>query len=172
MSTESTVDYTVALPKGSQTAAAGVGSVGRGGFAAPLEESPSCSILWLSKHTEFALFFFFSLFACTASNSLLIVYTAFAAQHNKVTLSSSPLPSSFPVFPVPLCCFPRLRSSSSTSSSFLLLLWRAGWGPGGSLDVALQHRRHSATFVPRSCWAAILYFMSRRSAPSIHMTPI
>lgn len=60
MSTESTVDYTVALPKGSQTAAAGVGSVGRGGFAAPLEESPSCSILGLSKHTEFALFFFFS----------------------------------------------------------------------------------------------------------------
>lgn len=62
MSTESTVDYTVALPKGSGTAVAGVASVGRGGFAAPLEESPSCCIFWLSKHTEFALFYFSSSF--------------------------------------------------------------------------------------------------------------
>lgn len=38
MSTESTVDYTAALPEGSRAAGVGVGSVGRGGFAAPLEE--------------------------------------------------------------------------------------------------------------------------------------
>lgn len=170
MSTESTVDYTVALPKGSWTAVVGVGSVCRGGFAATLEESPSCSILWLSKQTESALFF--SFLPPWRVIAYWLFTPAFAPQHNKVAVSSSPLPSSFSVFPAPFCCFLHLRSSSSTSSSFLLLLWRAGRGPGGSLDRALQHRRHSATSVPRSCWAAILYFMSRRSAPSIHMTPI
>lgn len=170
MSSESTVDYNVALPKGKLYCCSGCWHPCRGGFAAPLEESPSCSILWLSKHTEFTLFFSF-LSACPARNSLLIVYTGSAAQHNKAMVFSSSLPSSFSVFSVPLHCFLHQPPSSSTSSSFLLL-WRAGRGPGGSLDRALQHRRHYATFVPRSCWAAILYFMSRRSAPSIHMTPI
>lgn len=82
MSTESTVDYNVALPKGSCAAVVGVGSVGRGGFEAPLEDSPSCSILWLSKHTEFRLFFFFRS-ACTLRNSLSIVYIGSAAQQTK-----------------------------------------------------------------------------------------
>lgn len=60
MSTESTVDYTVGLPEGSGAAVVAVCRLGGGG--APLEESPSCSILWLSKHTELAFFlFFFSL---------------------------------------------------------------------------------------------------------------
>lgn len=156
--------------RGGCTAVVGVGTVGRGGLVAPLEESPPCSILWLSKHTEFTLFFFLPS-ACPARNSLLIVYTASAAQHNIVAVFSSSRPSPFSVFSVPLHSFLHLRSSSTTSSSFLLL-WRAGRGPGGSLDRALRHRRHYATSVPRSRWAAILYFMSRRSAPTIHMTPI
>lgn len=64
--------------RGGCTAVLGVGTVGRGGLVAPLEESPSCSVLWLSKHTEFTLFFF-SPSACPARNSLLIVYTGSAA---------------------------------------------------------------------------------------------
>lgn len=58
MSTESTVDYTAGLPEGGGAAVVAV-CWGWGWGWAPLEESPSCSILWLGKHTELAFFLFF-----------------------------------------------------------------------------------------------------------------
>lgn len=137
------------------------------------------------------LVFFFPPFAYVASNSVLIVYIARAALHGKVTVISSPLPSSFSVSSIPFfhscsaeqyCLYPlglslspssvfslpALAPHSSSSSLSCLKGWmtaRSESQQGSAAQKAVCHP------VPRSCWAAILYFMSRWSAPSINMAP-
>ncbi len=136
------------------------------------------------------LFCFFTSSACMASNGILIVYIARAAPQSTVTVISSPLPSSFSVssisfhFPVPptllstLLVFLHLLplfSPSLHSLLFpppLLLSCLKGW-----MMASLEPQQGSAAQkaachpVPRSCWVAILYFMSRWSAISSNMAP-
>lgn len=134
--------------------------------------------------TDFLMFF---PFAYMASNSISIVYMGQAALHSKVTVISSPLPSSSLVSSVSLfhperyclLCLSCLSvfslsaltpdsSSFSSSSLFCLKGWMVARSEPQQGSAAQKAVRHS---VPRSCWAAILYFMSRRSAPSINITP-
>lgn len=158
------------------------------GFTAPLEGSLSCGILWLSKQTRFSVDFFFLSFllACMVSNSILIVYIAPAALHNKVTAISSPLPSSFLVPSIPI--HSPLHWVVVSIGLYLLPLFSLHTLPlppppmlslvlKGWMMAKSEPRQCSAAQkalyqpVPRSCWAAILYFMSRWSAPSINMAP-
>lgn len=139
----------------------------------------------VSKH-DFLLTFFFFLLACMVSNSILIVYIAPAALHNKVTAISSPLPSYFlvPSIPIhsplhrivisvglyllPLFSLRALPLPPPPMLSRVLKGWMMAKSEPRLCSAAQKALYHP---VPRSCWAAILYFMSRWSAPSINMAP-
>lgn len=130
MSTESTVDYTVGLPEGSGAAVVAVYRGAGGHHWKSRHHAVFCGSVSTQNWLSFGFFF---LFARAASNGLLIVYTASAAQHNKVALSSSPLPSLRPVFPVP--------PSALVLFNFLLF---SSAGAGGWRRARRQPRRGSA----------------------------
>ena len=167
-----------------------VPGVERRGSPAALKWCPSCCALHLSQGVQLCLFFVF-FFACMASNGILIVYIVQAATHSKVTVFPSPLPTSFLGFPKTLdssvvCCIPRsvfiyLSFSLFTLSPILFphlldffsfFFFFKAW-----MKARLEPQQGSAAQkelchpVPRSCWAAILPFMSRWSALSINMAP-